>query len=108
MCQKGIFYERLELNDFPIDLQELSVRISTRLPIDQALFVENKTDLSKVDRANFFEEQQWELLHHVRVRCDQYKDDLNGFVRSRFMVSAYVVRKYQFYLYKYGMSTKKF
>lgn len=98
--KKGLFYERLELNNFPCDLQELSIRISSRLPLERVRLVENRTDMSRVDAANFFEEQQWVLINHMASRCDNFRDELAGCVRSRFCVSAFVVRKYQFYVYK--------
>lgn len=96
-----MFYERLELNNFPCDLQELSIRISAKLPIARVRLMANRTDASTVDAANFFEEQQWVLLNHIATRCDEFRDELNSCVRARFTVSAFVVRKYQFYVYKF-------
>lgn len=99
---RGIFYERLELNQFPIDLQELSVKLSSQKSINEAILVENTSNESSVDRANFFEQQQWDLFDCVKVTRETYNDYLTNVTRFRLIVSAYVVRKHQFYIYKFA------
>lgn len=49
----GFFYERLELYDFPIDIQELSIKLSSKKSIDQVVLVKSKQEPSGVNTENF-------------------------------------------------------
>lgn len=50
---EGFFYERLELNDFPIDLQELSIKLTSKKSVKEVILVENKSESSGVNKENF-------------------------------------------------------
>ncbi|CAF0736813.1 unnamed protein product [Brachionus calyciflorus] len=96
---KGIFYERLELNDFPLDLQEISVRLSSKKSINEVLLIENRQEPSTVDINSFCDGQQYELFEHVTSKRDTKKDEFRKIVRSQFIVSAFVARKIGYYCY---------
>jgi hypothetical protein len=49
----GTFWEKLELNSFPADVQQLSLQIATRCPIEECLLVENPSQPSMVNREAF-------------------------------------------------------
>jgi hypothetical protein len=49
----GTFWEKLELNSFPVDVQQLSVQIVTRCPIEECVLVENRFQPSMVNREAF-------------------------------------------------------
>ena len=49
----GTFWEKLELNSFPADLQQLSLQIVTRRPIEECILVENRFQPSMVNREAF-------------------------------------------------------
>lgn len=97
---KGIFYERLELNHFPIDIQEISIRLSSKKSVNEVLLIENALDASNVDLNGFWDGQQYDLLEHVESKRDTIKDQFRKNVRSQFIVSAFVVRKIGYYFYK--------
>lgn len=97
---KGIFYERLELNDFPLDLQEISVRLSSKKSINEVVLIENRQEPSTVDINNFCDGQQYELFAHVSCKRESKKDEFRKCIRSQFMVSAFVSRKVGYYCYK--------
>ncbi len=54
---RGIFYERLELYDFPMDMQEISVRISTNKDKSELILVEDESKINVVNlgKSAFFE-----------------------------------------------------
>ncbi|CAF0818068.1 unnamed protein product [Didymodactylos carnosus] len=49
----GTFWEKLELNNFPADIQQLSLQIVTRRPIEECVLVENRLQPSLVNREAF-------------------------------------------------------
>jgi hypothetical protein len=49
----GTFWEKLELNSFPADVQQLSLQIVTRCPIEECVLVENRFQPSMVNREAF-------------------------------------------------------
>jgi hypothetical protein len=49
----GTFWEKLELNSFPADVQQLSLQIVTRCPIEECILVENRFQPSMVNREAF-------------------------------------------------------
>jgi hypothetical protein len=49
----GTFWEKLELNSFPADVQQLSLQITTRCPIEECVLVENRLQPSMVNREAF-------------------------------------------------------
>ena len=49
----GTFWEKLELNSFPADVQQLSLQIVTRRPIEECVLVENRFQPSMVNREAF-------------------------------------------------------
>ncbi|RNA29803.1 Gamma-aminobutyric acid receptor subunit gamma [Brachionus plicatilis] len=95
----GIFYERLELNHFPIDLQEISIRLSSKKSMNEVLLIDNRLDRSNVDLNGFWDGQQYDLLEHVDAKRDCIKDEFRKIVRPQFIVSAFVVRKIGYYFY---------
>ncbi|CAF4658003.1 unnamed protein product, partial [Rotaria magnacalcarata] len=49
----GTFWEKLELNSFPADVQQLSLQIVTRCSIEECILVENRLQPSMVNREAF-------------------------------------------------------
>ena len=49
----GTFWEKLELNSFPADVQQLSLQIVARCPIEECVLVENQYQPSMVNREAF-------------------------------------------------------
>jgi hypothetical protein len=54
---RGVFYERLELYDFPMDMQELSVTLTSKLSVDEVELTENKVEPCSVNTAEFLDQQ---------------------------------------------------
>lgn len=57
-----MFWERLELQDFPVDTQELTVTLTTKRSPDELRIMSNPSKLSLIDlNANntFMEQQKW-------------------------------------------------
>jgi hypothetical protein len=76
---KGTFWERMELHHFPMDVQDLSVSVSTSHTNVEMIFLENSRKASGVNRQVFTDEQEWYLFEHVDIdvteQIDEYLDD---------------------------------
>ena len=97
---RGVFYERLELNDFPIDLQELSVTLSSNKSTEEVLLLEDKTKENFVNTSRFYDQQQWDLYGFCIASTDNTYDQFKDINRSEIKFTSFVSRKFQFYIYK--------
>jgi hypothetical protein len=62
---KGLFWEKLELQHFPSDVQDLSITIGSMLFNDKVVLIADPHHLSGVNRDTFILEQEWSLYEHV-------------------------------------------
>jgi hypothetical protein len=60
---KGLFWERMEINNFPIDIQELSITLMSSAKINY--IINDKIILKKRVINTFFEQQRWNLYRQV-------------------------------------------
>ena len=97
---KSNFYERLELYDFPMDLQEISIKITSKRSLKEVIVLENQNNMCTVNKDGFLVQQEWDLFEYLRTQTDNVNDDWRKLVRSQFSVSCLIVRKTGFYLYK--------
>jgi hypothetical protein len=68
---KGSFWEQLELQHFPSDLQDLSISIASMVYDDKVILIADPHHLSGVNREAFVDQQEWKLYKHVDTeqRC---------------------------------------
>jgi hypothetical protein len=62
---KGLFWEKLELQHFPCDVQDLSISVASTLYDDKVLLTADPNLLSGVNRESFVDQQEWSLYKHV-------------------------------------------
>ena len=72
---KGTLWERMELQHFPIDVQELSLSITTSRSSKEMYFARNEKKPSGVNRRVFTDEQEWYLFEHVDIEVTEQIDD---------------------------------
>jgi hypothetical protein len=54
----------MELNDFPIDKQELSVRMLSKRPFEEVVLIEDKSKDCLVEIDWFCDEENWHLFEY--------------------------------------------
>ncbi|CAF1297730.1 unnamed protein product [Rotaria magnacalcarata] len=64
---KGVFLENLELNDFPVDVQDLTITISTTRTVNEVSLVADTNQLSAINTHTFIDQQEWRLHEHVET-----------------------------------------
>ena len=62
---KGLFWEKLELQHFPSDVQDLSISIGSLLYDDKVILVADPYHASGINREAFVDQQEWSLYEHV-------------------------------------------
>ncbi|CAF0905355.1 unnamed protein product [Adineta steineri] len=62
---KGVFWEKLELQHFPTDVQDLSISIGSMLYNDRVILVVDPYHGSGVNREAFVDQQEWKLYAYV-------------------------------------------
>ncbi|CAF2501908.1 unnamed protein product [Rotaria sp. Silwood2] len=109
----GTFWEKLELNSFPADVQQLSLQIVTRYPIEECILVENRFQPSMVNREAFLgslkikdnqsinsvyvliAQQEWFLYEHIETRSTITTEDFSfrPIRQSTYLVTCCVARR---------------
>ena len=97
---RGVFYERLELYDFPMDTQELSVTLTSKRNAKEVEFVENDKDPCSINTEDFLDQQEWDLFGHVTTTKKTIFDPWRKYERAGFAVTCFIARKPGYYLYK--------
>ena len=64
----GIFWEKLELQYFPSDIQGLSISIASTFYDDKVILLSDPDHLSGVNREAFAGQQEWLLYEHVDAK----------------------------------------
>ncbi|CAF1142658.1 unnamed protein product [Adineta ricciae] len=91
----GTFWEKLELNSFPADVQQLSLQIVASCPTDECILVENRFQPSIVNREAFLAQQEWFLYEHIETRSTITTEDFSfrPIRQSTYLVTCYVARR---------------
>jgi len=77
---KGFFWEKLELENFPLDIQELSIVVSSKLTSDELELVSDSERPSMIDyKATriFVDQQKWNLYKFVQISNSASYDNTN-------------------------------
>uniref|UniRef100_K1Q655 Gamma-aminobutyric acid receptor subunit gamma-2 n=1 Tax=Magallana gigas TaxID=29159 RepID=K1Q655_MAGGI len=67
---KAFFKENLELQHFPVDVQDLTISISTEKSIHEIEIIEDQSSLSSVNTQAFLDASEWNLYNHT----ESYRD----------------------------------
>ncbi len=73
---KGLFWEKLELQHFPSDVQDLSISIASILFNDKVVLVADPYHSSGINREAFVDQQEWSLYEHVDTQQRYIKEFL--------------------------------
>jgi hypothetical protein len=73
---KGLFWEKLELQHFPSDVQDLSISIASMFYNDKVVLIADPHYLSGINREAFVDQQEWLLYEHVDTQQRYIKEFL--------------------------------
>ncbi|XP_060085710.1 gamma-aminobutyric acid receptor subunit gamma-4-like [Ylistrum balloti] len=99
---KGTFTEKMELEDFPFDSQDLSVVITSDKSIKEVVFEEDNQDLSSINVSSFADEQEWWLNDYVDSRISVIKKEFTQSKNVEFpvlRVSCIATRQFMFFVW---------
>lgn len=64
---KGTFFERMELNQFPFDTQDLTLTITSDRGELECALNPDQSEISTVNVQSFVDEQEWKLHKHINI-----------------------------------------
>ncbi|XP_053385529.1 cys-loop ligand-gated ion channel-like isoform X2 [Mercenaria mercenaria] len=104
---KGTFMENLELDDFPFDVQDLTITVASELPISECELVEDKDEHHVVNRQSFVDEQEWHLYVHTECNKKELVIDQvdNSVKRSALSVKCRAARRPGYFVWNIFMIT---
>lgn len=101
---KGCFMENLELQEFPFDIQDVTVTLTSELTCDKIELLDERE--SMVNTHSFVDEQEWKLRSDVRVESGETEDMVFGgrsvgrkFPYLNFKCTA--ERRYQYFMWNF-------
>ena len=97
---RGVFYERIELHDFPVDFQELSITLTSKMSVDEVRLVANPDEKSVINKDSFMDAEEWSLSENIKTVERDIYDQWLKFNRSAVSVSCLILRKPAFVFYK--------
>lgn len=104
---KGTFMENLELDDFPFDVQDLTITVASELPISECELIEDKEEHHVVNRQSFVDEQEWHLYVHTECNKKELVIDQvdNSVKRSALSVKCRAARRPGYFVWNIFMIT---
>ncbi|CAM4812533.1 unnamed protein product [Rotaria magnacalcarata] len=89
---KGAYYETLELNNFPLDVQDLTISITSLRTTNEVLLRPHPQRPSRVNESAFLAKQQWKLFKCVNAIIDTIHDEDTNQQRSMIHVTCHAQR----------------
>ncbi|XP_021376218.1 gamma-aminobutyric acid receptor subunit beta-1-like isoform X2 [Mizuhopecten yessoensis] len=68
---RGFFKENLELEHFPVDVQDLTISVSTERSAEEVNLIEDQYALSSIDTKTFLDAAEWNVYKHVETYRDK-------------------------------------
>ncbi|XP_013085243.1 cys-loop ligand-gated ion channel-like isoform X3 [Biomphalaria glabrata] len=104
---KGTFMENLELDDFPFDVQDLTVTVASEFPYTDVEVVEDLENHHMVNKQSFVDEQEWHLYSHTEciqreLTIDQFDPSVR---RSAVSVKCRAARRPGYFVWNIFMIT---
>ncbi|XP_005111291.2 cys-loop ligand-gated ion channel [Aplysia californica] len=104
---KGTFMENLELDDFPFDVQDLTVTVASEFPANEVEIVEDYENRHMVNKQSFVDEQEWHLYAHTEcirreLMIDQFDPNAR---RSAISVKCRAARRPGYFIWNIFMVT---
>lgn len=96
---KGVFWERLELWDFPLDVQNLSITITSARNKDEVRFVQSPHFESTINTNDFQQQQEWNLYPFIEQSEKVVHDVWNNNDRPCITFSSTISRRPGYFLY---------
>ena len=89
---KGIFYETLELNDFPLDIQDISITITSSKSSNEIEFELSNENYSTVNVEDFRQQQEWKLFSFINTSKKEFHDVFRSYYRPALSFQCKIAR----------------
>ena len=80
-----------------MDLQELTLKISTKYPDTMVKLIENQSEPCSISTEIFLNQQEWDLFDYVKTSKLTVADAFKNYNRCVFSVTSFIARKPEYY-----------
>jgi len=84
---ESVFYETLELKNFPLDIQDLGIAITTERSVKEVLFESSVDYESAVNKESFQMKTEWFLYSNLHKEINTFNDVWRGYQRPILKIS---------------------
>lgn len=96
---KAKFTEKMELENFPFDLQDLTLLLSSSRPVDEVEMREDPEDPSALVTNSFVDASEFRLMNFVHVQPRTLEDEFQaGPPKPALMFQCMVARRFEFFI----------
>ena len=95
---KSVFWERLELWDFPLDIQDISITITSTRSKSEVKFEPSIENECAINTEEFRMQQEWNLYGHVNTSHRVIFDIWKNYDRPAYSISGTISRRPGYYL----------
>ncbi len=95
----GHFWQKFDFKSFPIDMQTLSVEVSSMNTLEQIVLVENKQKLNCLNPKAFINAQEWKLENYILAKESVMTNEISMERYPVFTISMNASRYSTYYIY---------
>lgn len=93
-----MFWERLELWDFPLDIQDISITITSSRSRNEVKFEPSLENECAINTEEFRMQQEWNLYGHIHTSHRVIYDIWKTYDRPAYTISGTISRRPGYYL----------
>lgn len=97
---KGTFVETMELYQFPFDIQDISISLTSELPANEVELEVDRSEESSINKGSFADEQEWRLystVHTEKEECCKFYESGSKDLHSVLSFRCTAARRVGFY-----------
>lgn len=96
---KGSFWEKLELGEFPLDIQDLSITVTSARNKDEVIIDLSRDKECVINTEEFRMQQEWTLYPHIMSENRFIYDTKSDYEKPAFTFSSKIARRPGYYIY---------
>jgi len=96
---KGSFWEKLELGEFPLDIQDLSITITSHRNKEEVIIDLSKDKECVINTEEFRMQQEWTLYPHINTETRFIYDIKSEYEKPAFTFSSKIARRPGYFIY---------
>jgi hypothetical protein len=96
---QGLFWQRFDFANFPVEVQTLNIEISSSKPAHEVLLVESQEKFNCLNPNAFMGTQEWNLYGYIKAKEGSFRNQISVEQYSSYTISISASRIPTYYLY---------